>query len=157
MKRDETLIVGWREWVSLPELDLPIIKAKMDTGAKTSSLHAANIEVFSRNGSDFVRFEVHPDEDDLSVTRLCEAMVIDKRIVKSTCGEREMRPFIRTMLHLGKRCMEIELNLTNREHMGVPILIGREAMMPDILVNPSKIFMLGKRKTGQSTNINQSI
>lgn len=145
MKREEMLIVGWREWVSLPDLDLPEIKAKMDTGAKTSSLHAVNIEEFIRNGCDYVRFEVHTDQEYRSVTKLCEARVLAKRIVKSTRGEREKRPFIRTTLSMGDRHMEIELNLTNREHMGVPILIGREAMIPGILVNPSKRFLLGRR------------
>lgn len=150
MNSKEMLIVGWREWISLPDLNLMQIKAKMDTGAKTSSLHAVNIEEFTHYGWDYVRFEVHPDQEDLSVTKMCEARIMDRRIVKSSCGEREKRPFIKTSLFIGGRHIQIELNLSNREHMGVPILIGREAMTPGVLVNPSKKFILGRRKKSRS-------
>lgn len=142
-KKLPSMIVGWQEWVSLPELGLPAVKAKIDTGAKTSSLHAYHIEKFTQRGQPYVRFEVHPIQRNRVVTRLCEAPVIDKRTVKSSSGDKEKRPVIKTQLLLGDVQWEIELNLTNRDTMGFRMLLGREALK-HMLVNPKHTCLHGK-------------
>jgi hypothetical protein len=134
------LIVGWEEWVALPDLGLPAIKAKIDTGAKTSALHADPIELFGPAEAPMVRFTVHPiaGRSDVAVTAV--APVVDRREVTSSNGDRELRTVIKTRLDIGGEAWPIELTLTNRDAMSYRMLIGRQAVRDDMFVDPTSSF-----------------
>ncbi len=133
------LIVGWQEWVALPDLGLPALKAKIDTGAKTSALHTDFIEPFGTSRRPKVRFSIHPNPDaDLEITATAD--VIDQREVISSNGVRELRYVIETPLALGGLQWPIEVTLTNREHMTYRMLIGRQAIRSDMLVDCAVSF-----------------
>ncbi len=138
------LIVGWKEWVALPELNLPAIKAKIDTGAATSSLHAYDIKYVSIKGVPYVRYNLHPVQKNKKITRSCLSQLFGKRSVKSSSGQVRMRPVIKVTLKIGIFEWEIELNLTNRDSMGMRMLIGRQALSGRILVNSGHKFLHGK-------------
>ena len=143
-KTTHKIIVGSEEWCSLPLLSIPAIKVRVDSGAKTSALHAFNIKGFKRADCDWVSFEVHPLQGNRSTIVPCEAEVLDKRTVKSSSGLTEKRYVIRTSLLLGEQTWEIEVTLTNRDSMGYRMLLGREAMVGRILVDPAAGFMGGE-------------
>jgi ribosomal protein S6--L-glutamate ligase len=124
----DSLILGWREWVSMPQLGLPAIKAKIDTGARTSALHAFSIETFGPDSQPKVRFGVHPVEDRDDIEIWCTAKVIDRRQVISSNGQSEMRYIIRTPIRIGDREWPIEISLSNRETMAHRMLLGRTAL-----------------------------
>lgn len=157
-------VVGWREWVSLPDLPVDLIKAKIDTGAHSSSLHAQDLEFFTRpvagpegvREREFVRFTTDPNHPGARRTRksrpgpeivqpsvTTEAMVLDRRAVRSSSGDREVRPVILTRLRIGQFEFPIELNLTDRELMGFRFLIGRRAMHHRFWVDPSRSYLIG--------------
>lgn len=141
------LVIGWREWVGLPELGIPILKAKVDTGARTSSLHAFEVETFEKHGGLFVRFRIHPRRGRKDVVVRCEAPVVDHRVVSDSSGRRERRYVIVSTLAIGALSFPIEITLYNRETMSHRMLIGRSAMK-SLVIDPSHAFMLGKpRKT----------
>lgn len=133
--------LGWREWVALPDLDIPRIKVKVDTGARSSSLHAYDIEVFSRGRRDFVRFTVHPVQRETRTTIHCVAELYEHRHVKSSSGHREYRPIIRTAIELGGERWPIDLTLTTRDAMGFRMLLGREAIRKRFLVDPGRSYL----------------
>lgn len=144
MPSRERLDVGWREWLSLPELGLPAIKAKVDTGARTSALHAWRVEPYTRDGSPWVRFHMHPLQRDSELTVACDAPVHDRRMVSDSGGHREMRYVIQTPIKLADRCWDIEVTLTDRDTMLFRMLLGRQAIrglrvIPDVsfLTQPS--------------------
>ena len=137
------LIVGSEEWCSLPGLGLPAIKARVDSGAATSSLHAFNIVPFQRDGELWISFEVHPLQNDRSVVVRHEAPVLEQRSVRNTSGISENRYVIREELVLGEQRWPIELTLTNRDAMGYRMLLGREAMVGRVLVDPEGSHQLG--------------
>ena len=139
----EKLIVGSEEWCSLPGLGLPAIKARVDSGAATSSLHAFNIQPFSRDGDRWISFEIQPLQHERSVIVRHEAKVWDQRGVRSTSGIKETRYVIREELRLGGEQWTIELTLTNRDAMGYRMLLGREAMIGRVLVDPEGSHQLG--------------
>lgn len=143
------LIVGWKEWVQLPNLNLPAIKAKIDTGAATSSIHAYEIEYFRKLNKTYARFFLHPIQRNKKISVACTAEIIDQRGVKSSSGQTEYRPVIRTNLQIGNFVWEVELNLTNRDSMGMRMLIGREALRNRALVNAGSRFL-----HGNLTNLN---
>ncbi|MGG5507787.1 MULTISPECIES: 30S ribosomal protein S6--L-glutamate ligase [unclassified Myroides] len=143
----DKLIVGSEEWCSFSTLNIPAIKARVDSGAKTSALHAVNISPFEKDGEKWVKFDVNPLQNNGKTIIHCEAKIVDKRIVKSSSGSRESRYVIRTVLGLGEMSWEIELTLTNRDSMGYRMLLGREAMGGRILVDPEKNFLLGQPTT----------
>ena len=143
------LIVGSEEWCSLPGLGLPAIKARVDSGAATSSLHAFNIVPFQRDGELWISFEVHPLQNDRSVVVRHEAPVLEQRSVRNTSGISENRYVIREELVLGEQRWPIELTLTNRDAMGYRMLLGREAMVGRVLVDPEGSYQLGDVEPAQ--------
>jgi hypothetical protein len=147
MKRrhQPSIIVGWREWVALPDLGLPAVKAKVDTGAKTSSLHAFDLETFREGGRERVRFGVHPLQDNERLTVWAEADVVDERHVTSSSGHEELRVVIRTPLRLGDLTWPVEITLTDRRSMRLRMLLGREALDGQLLVDASTSFLHGRR------------
>jgi len=143
MNEKKMLTVGWREWLALPELGLPHIKAKIDTGARTSCLHAFSVEPFTNEGAPWVRFGIHPHQDDLDTEIYCEAKVTDQREVTDSGGHKELRYVITTPVALGTVHKSIEITLTNRDTMKFRMLLGRTAMEDSIIVNPSASHLLG--------------
>lgn len=143
------LIVGSEEWCSLPGLGLPAIKARVDSGAATSSLHAFNIVPFQRDGELWISFEVHPLQNDRSVVVRHEAPVLEQRSVRNTSGISENRYVIREELVLGEQRWPIELTLTNRDAMGYRMLLGHEAMVGRVLVDPEGSHQLGDVEPAQ--------
>lgn len=141
---NELITVGWREWVLLPELGLPWIKAKIDTGARTSCLHAFCLESFEKNGAEWIRFGIHPHQNETESEIYCESKIIDKRIVSDSGGHKEQRYVISTTLKLCELQWPIEITLTNRDTMNFRMLLGRTAMMKRIVVNPAESYLLGR-------------
>jgi hypothetical protein len=144
-QNEPKMIIGCDEWCAFPSLNIPAIKARVDSGAKTSSMHAINIERFSRNEESWVRFEVHPLQKNRKVTVHCEVPLIDQRVIKSSSGDKEKRPVIRVPLSLGGTLWEVEVTLTNRDSMGYRMLLGREAMNGRILIDPEGMCLLGDK------------
>jgi ribosomal protein S6--L-glutamate ligase len=138
------LILGWEEWVALPDLGLPAIKAKVDTGARTSALHASFVEPFGPARARKLRFGVRPvpNRDDIEIE--CIARLVDKRLVRSSNGEREQRYVIETSMHIAGREWPIEVTLANRNMMSYRMLLGRQAIAPGMLVDPSSSFLQPK-------------
>ncbi len=140
--------MGWREWVSLPSLGIVAIRAKLDTGAKTSALHAWDIRVRTVEGQKWIRFRVQPIQRDDVTPVVSEAPLSDRRWVTSSNGTRELRYIIVTELQIGTSSWDIELSLTNREGLEYPMIIGREAMRNRLMVDPRASFRAGRRPTG---------
>ncbi|KUF41600.1 30S ribosomal protein S6--L-glutamate ligase [Myroides marinus] len=140
----DKVIVGSEEWCSFSTLNIPAIKARVDSGAKTSALHAINIVPFEKDGEKWVKFDVNPLQNNGKTIIHCESKVIDKRIVKSSSGTRESRYVIQTEISIADTNWLIELTLTNRDSMGYRMLLGREAMGGRVLVDPEKHFLLGQ-------------
>jgi len=134
---DHELVFGWEEWISLPKLGLPAIKAKIDTGARTSSLHALEIETFGSNQNPHVRFMVHPVPGRTDLVIPCSAPIVDRREITSSNGESELRYVIETELSVSGRTWPIEVTLTNRLGMSMQMLVGRQALLPEIKINAS--------------------
>lgn len=138
--------IGWQEYCALPELGLPMVKAKIDSGAKTSALHAIDIKTFNQDGVKYVRFKVQPLQRN-KLALECVAPLVEKRYVISSNGEREKRYVILTTIVLGERSFEAELTLTSRHKMAFRMLLGREALRKGkVLVDPSKSFLMGKKE-----------
>lgn len=138
-------VIGWREWIGLPDFRIREIKAKIDTGARSSALHAFDLEPFRRRGRPMLRFRIHPIQRDDTRVVQAEAEMIDERKVRSTSGQAELRPVIRTRALLLDRSWEIEVTLTNRDEMGFRMLLGREALRLRFLVDPARAFLAGRR------------
>lgn len=145
MKRPaEGVCVGWREWVALPDLGVPALKAKVDTGARTSALHAENIELLPNQR---VRFVVAPGKN--TPTCLCEAALVDQRSVTNSGGEREIRCVIETRIGLANLVWPIEMTLTRRDDMKFRMLLGRTAMQGRIAVDPGASYLWGRKGRSQ--------
>jgi hypothetical protein len=138
--------VGWREWAALPELGIDRVKAKIDTGARTSALHAVRVSTARVDSVDVVRFEVHPLQRTVLPTVRCEAPLVDERHVRSSDGARELRPVVKTTVQVGKDAWSIELTLTDRALMGFRLLLGRRALRGRYVVDPGRSWIQTKRK-----------
>lgn len=140
----DKVIVGSEEWCAFPHLGIPTVKARVDSGAKTSALHAINISPFQKEGENWVKFDINPIQNNTKTVIHCEAPLVDKRVVKSSSGFREQRYVIRAEIQIGETNWNVELTLTNRDSMGFRMLLGREAMSGRLLVDPEQKYLLGQ-------------
>jgi hypothetical protein len=137
-------VIGWREWIDLPDLGINFIKAKIDTGARSSALHAIHIETFQQDNKEFVGFQVHPYQKNSQITVSTQAELLEWRQIKNSGGDAQWRPVILTYVQLGLQQWAIELTLTNRDVMGFRMLLGREAVRNRFLVNPGRSYLLSR-------------
>ena len=147
MKRQKikpATIIGWKEWIGLPELGIPAVKAKIDTGARTSALHIFSLEEFEANGRRMVRFGIHPLQRRKDLQFYCEAPVLEQRRVKDSGGHFENRYVIQTTAKLGAVSWPIDITLTNRDPMLFRMLLGRKAVENRFLINPGGSYMTGR-------------
>lgn len=145
--KKEKFLLGWREWVALPELSVQRLKCKVDTGARTSSLHAFYVEPYDKNGLQKVRFGLHPVQKDNDTEIHCNCELIDIRDVTDSGGHREKRYVIKTNAVIGPWTLPIELTLTNRDTMQFRMLLGRRAIRDLFIVDPSRSYQADKKKT----------
>jgi hypothetical protein len=138
-------VIGWREWVRFPDLRVDSIKAKVDTGARTSSLHAFDLREFERNGVTWVRFMVHPEQRKSTPTIPVELPLKAKRRVRDSGGKTELRPVVEAKVELLGQSWPIEITLTSRDAMGFRMLLGRQATRSRFVVDPGGSFYGGKR------------
>lgn len=141
----DRLIIGWCEWLSLPDLDLPFVEAKVDTGTETSALHVFAIDEFEENGRHRVCFGTHPLADNTSLEVFACADLVDVREIVSSNGQVELRPVIKSILNIADKAVSIELTLTNRASMRYRMLLGRKAIQAlNALVDPTEIHLMGR-------------
>lgn len=146
MSDDRTPVAGWREWVALPDFGVAWIKAKLDTGARSSSIHAFDIEEFSRDGATWISFAIHPwQRSETDLVRV-ERPVADRRVVRSSTGHEDERYVIATRITVVGHDLDAELMLANRDEMGFRMLVGREALRGAVLVDPGRSYLGGKPK-----------
>lgn len=143
-KKKSKTVIGWREWIHLPDMSKRMIKAKIDTGARTSAIHAEDIKIFKRGQKRFVRFKLLPDQKSDRKSKIIEMEMLEKRKVRSSIGHESIRPVVKTELKIGENAYEIELTLVNRDIMGFRMLIGRQALIEKFLVDPHKSFLVSK-------------
>lgn len=136
--------IGWREWVALPDLGVTRIKAKIDTGARSSALHAFDLEHFRRRGHDMVRFAIHNLQRSNKRVIVAEAEMLDERVVRSSNGVNALRPVILTRVELLGESWPIELTLASRDEMGFRMLLGRQAVRGRFLIDPGRSYLAGR-------------
>jgi len=140
----EKPVIGWREWLALPKAGIPAVKVKVDTGARSSALHAFDVEVFTEADKQMVRFKVHPFQRDTTTTVDCVAELIDQRSVRSSVGIDTLRPVILTTVELLGQSFEVELTLIRRDNMGFRMLLGRQAVRGRFQVDPGRSYVAGR-------------
>lgn len=150
-------VIGQEEWCELPSLNIPAIKARVDSGAQTSSLHAFNIQPIIKDGEEHVTFHVHPIQNNRKIMLRCEAAIVDRRLVKSSSGEKEKRYVIRIPIRLNNEEWPIEVTLTNRDSMGYRMLLGRQAMENRLLIDPDLSFKLGSKPENEIKSYYKSL
>lgn len=156
MKRFAKTVIGWEEWVAIPALGLPAIKVKVDTGAKSSALHAYNIRARTENGQNIVTFKIHPLQRNTKLAIQCTAPLVDEREVISSNGESETRYVIRVPLVFPDRCVETDITLTSRHKMAFRMLLGRDSLRDcKFIVDPAKAYVLGKVATPKKLYLSQ--
>ena len=137
-------IVGWREWVALPDWGVEHIKAKVDTGARTSALHAFDFEPFARDDAEWVRFAIKPWQGSSSDVVVVEAPLLGRRSVRSSSGSADSRPVVSTVVSLAGRVVPLEVTLTRRDEMGFRMLLGRQALRRAFVIDPARSYLGGK-------------
>ena len=142
----EKQIIGWREWISFPDLGIGHVKAKIDTGARTSALHAEKISYVTRCGVAWVRFVVHPLQRNATVRVHCEAPLLEHRTIRSSTGHQEVRPMIETTIAVRGAIYPVEITLAQRDVMGFRLLLGRQAIRDHFLIDAGHSFLGGRRK-----------
>jgi len=148
-RKSDLQVIGWREWVGLPDLGIERIKAKVDTGARSSSLHAFDVQEIEREGEKWVRFKIFPVQRNSDPIVLAEAVVLDYRSVRSSSGKSSLRPVIKTRIELLGVTWPIELTLANRDQMGFRMLLGRQAFRRRFLVDGGRSYCGGKPERKQ--------
>lgn len=146
-EKKQLVVIGWREQLCLPELGISQIKAKIDTGARSSALHAFDVETFKVDEKMMVRFKVHPYQRDTQRTVMAQAPLLEQRQVRSSSGQAQLRPVIKTMVELNGERWPIELTLTNRDVMGFRMLLGRQAVRRRFLVDAGQSFLQSKQQS----------
>ena len=146
MKTPSIPVIGWREWVGLPALGIDNIKVKVDTGARSSSLHVVDLKKFEKNGAPWVSFNIHPDQRKSDYEVKAESPVLEYRSVRSSSGKATLRPVIITNIQLLGEIWPIEITLASRDEMGFRMLLGREAIRSRFLVDSGKSYYNGKPK-----------
>lgn len=146
VRKPMSLVIGWREWLGLPDLGIEWVKAKIDTGARSSSLHALDVKTFEEDGKTRVRFKVHPLQRNSKITVSCVADVLEFRQIRSSTGHAQKRPVILTSISAIGESWPIELTLANRDEMGFRMLLGREAVRGRFLVDAGRSFYGGQPK-----------
>jgi hypothetical protein len=136
--------IGWREWIGFPELNIQKIKAKIDTGARTSALHAFKVEPFERDSRQWVRFAIHPIQGDTETVVECSAPVKDQRVVRDSGGHEELRYVIEAQIRIGEDVIRSEVTLTDRDSMTFRVLLGRTALRAHYVIHPGRSYMQGK-------------
>lgn len=137
-------LIGWREWLGLPDLRVERIKAKIDTGARTSALHAFFVDPYRRGARQWVRFGIHPFQRASDTVIECDTVVKDRRLVSDSGGHRCWRFVIETRIVIGRHCINAEINLTDRDTMIFRMLLGRTALDGRFLIDPSVSYLLGR-------------
>ena len=143
-KHQPNVTVGWREWIALPDWGVPFVKAKIDTGARTSALHAFDIETIERDGQPWARFVIHPWQDSASDEVVVEAPLLAHRRVRSSSGAADERPVVTANVVLAGHARAVEMTLTRRDEMGFRMLIGRQALRGAFLVDPARSYLGGR-------------
>ena len=139
-------VIGWREFVTFPQLKIDRVKAKIDTGARSSALHAFNIREITQDGKRLIHFQVHPLQRDSQTTITAEAELLEYRKIRNSGGIAQLRPVIKTNIELSKQIWSIELSLTDRDVMGFRMLLGRQAVRDKFLIDPGKSFLQSSRR-----------
>ncbi|WP_255554792.1 ATP-dependent zinc protease family protein [Sphingomicrobium clamense] len=137
--------LGWREWVRFPDFDDVLVKAKIDTGARTSAIHAFDIRKIEREGEDWLAFNLHPVQRHKVPEIACVARLLEERYITSSNGQRQLRPVVRVPVIVASRTFDIDLTLTNRDEMGFRMLLGREALKKRFLIDPGRSYLGGKK------------
>ena len=146
MTNEEKRVIGWREWLAIPTLGIDRIKAKIDTGARTSAIHAYDLEPYREAGAPWVRFTVHPLQRNNKLVLACAAPVIDQRDVTSSTGQTESRYVVEVEIAMGGETWPVEMTLAARDEMGFRMLLGRTAVEGRMIVDPDRSFVLGRLK-----------
>ncbi|WOJ94115.1 ATP-dependent zinc protease [Congregibacter variabilis] len=145
----ELRTLGWREWIGFPDIGIAQIKAKVDTGARTSCLHAFKVEPFEHEGASWVSFDIHPSQTDGTEVIQCKAPVLEQRVVRDSGGHEELRYVIETTMTIGDHEQTAEVTLTDRDTMKFRVLLGRTAIQGTFTVDPARSYLVGKRRKKQ--------
>lgn len=143
--------LGWREWIGFPGLNIAKMKAKIDTGARTSALHAFKVEPFTRNAQQWVRFAIHPIQGNTEKVVECESRVKDQRVVRDSGGHDELRYVIDAVITIGEDLLRCEVTLTDRDSMIFRVLLGRTALRSRYVIHPGKSYLQGKPVSGKKS------
>jgi hypothetical protein len=150
MKKIDKKIIGWREWIQFPDFKNAKVKAKVDSGARTSSLHAYNVKVITEKGVKKVHFELFPNQDNKEGKVIVKAPLVDYRNIKSSNGHQEKRPVIITPIKMFDEIWTVEITLTNRDIMGFRMLLGRQAIRNRFVIDVGRSFLSTKTKMKRS-------